>query len=79
MHQLPVVPFLRGHLPGADEDAQQVPGTASNISQLWGWLIKRRHKTHLTCKLSQKVVDNHKICLHYLLVNLTLLKAKHSI
>ena len=47
MHQLAVVPFLWGHLPGAYEDAQQVPGTASIISQPWGWLIKRRHENTL--------------------------------
>ena len=47
MHQLAVVPFLWGHLPGADEDAQQVPGIASIKSQLWGLLIKRRHRNTL--------------------------------
>ena len=43
MHQLPVVPFLWGHLPGADEDAQSLallqlivnPGVRAHQKTAW--------------------------------------------
>ena len=62
MHQLPVVPFLWGRLPGADEDAQQVPGTASINSKPWGWLINRQHGKAFNMSTFinlQKVVNNN--------------------
>ena len=46
MHQSAVMPFLWGHLPGADEDAKQVRGTVSINSQPWGWLSKDGMETH---------------------------------
>ena len=61
MHQLAVVPFVSGHLPGAEEDAQSLALHQLIVNPADG-SSKDGMETHLTCKHSRKGVDNCKIC-----------------